>query len=145
VAYSFGLWAWALFQLDRTQMSEIRRRSFCPALVALATALLAAGCLDVDRAGFTVSNRLDQPIDVTYVRGPDTQVQIINDLTPGIRIDVNGFFGNGECDDASMIATDPSGVVVGRFEGPVCDGMEWLVGRDVPSTSQPMGGSPEAT
>lgn len=116
-------------------MSTARSGLLYPAAIALASALLAAGCLDVDRAGFTVVNRLDQPIDVTYVRGPDRQIQIIHDLTPGLDVDVNGFFGGGECDDASMIATDPSGAVVARFEGPVCDGTKWVVERAVPSTS----------
>ena len=101
---------------------------------ALAVVALATGCLDVDRPGFRVVNGLDQPIDVVYVRGPDTRVQIIDDLTPSLRYDVNGFVGDGECDDASMIATDQSGVEVARFEGPVCDGTEWVVERAVPST-----------
>ena len=127
-------------------MIKDRSGLFAISVVALAIVPLSAGCSDVDRAGFTVSNQLDQPIDVTYVREPDRELQIIDDLTPGLRIDVNGFFGRGECDDASMIATDPSGVVVARFEGPVCDGTEWIVERELPSNSQqPMCGSPEAT
>ncbi len=116
-------------------MSKARSGLFYPTVVALTISALAAGCLDVERAGFRVVNRLDQPIDVVYVRGPGTHVQIIEDLTPGLRYEVNSFVGRGECDDASMIATDPSGAVVARFEGPVCDGTEWLVEVAVPSTS----------
>lgn len=116
-------------------MSKTPRSLSYSAVVALATVLLSAGCLDVDRAGFTVINRLDQPIDVIYVRGPGTQVTVLHDLTPGLDSDVNSFVTAGACDDASMIATDASGAVVARFEGPVCDGTEWIVERAAPSRS----------
>jgi hypothetical protein len=113
-------------------MKRYSARLFNPTIVAVAISVLVLGCLDADRPYFKVSNRLDQPIDVTYVRGPDTQVKVIHDLTPGLEGYVNSFVRGGECDDASLIATDASGEVVARFEGPVCDGTEWIVERPVP-------------
>jgi hypothetical protein len=93
--------------------------------VLLAPTLLA-GCLDNDRVGFQVVNRLTQPVDVSYVRGLN-RTPIINDLKPGEDAEENGWVTKGECRPDRLVAFDQAGAVVATFPGPVCDGTVWEI------------------
>jgi hypothetical protein len=105
------------------------------ALVCLAVlAVLLAGCLDQDRAGFTVVNKLSAPVDVVYVRGTD-RIPIIANLTPGHSYEINQFVVPGECVRDTMVATDQSGTVVATFPGPVCNHTTWEIGTVAASPS----------
>lgn len=102
-----------------------RRVRVVACLVLLAPALLS-GCLDNDRTGFRVVNRLTEPVDVSYVRGGN-RTPIINDLKPGEDGEVNGWVTPGECRREEMIAFNQAGAVVATFPGPVCDGTVWEI------------------
>ncbi len=109
------------------------RRPLFAALLVLA-GVSANGCsMDADRSGFEIVNRLQVPIDVTYVRGGKEHV-IVEGMLPGNSVPVNGWVDGDACANDSMFATDDSGAVVATFPGPVCDGTLWEI--VVPGSSE---------
>ncbi len=117
----------------RDQRRPWPRCRLLAALVVLA-GVSAIGCMDVDRPGFEIVNRLHVPIDVTYVRGGKEHV-IVKGMLPGNSVPVNGLVDGNECANASLFATDGTSAVVATFPGPVCDGTQWEVA--VPGSSEP--------